>query len=315
MIDKADHQPVLVKEVLESLAIETNGWYVDGTFGRGGHSALILAQLGEQGRLFALDKDPEAVAYGRARFATEPRLTLEHGGFESLAELVQGWLDGHELAGVLLDLGVSSPQLDVAERGFSIANDGPLDMRMDTTAGVTAMEWLQHVGESDLRRVLFRYGEEPRARQIAAAIVKARAVAPIETTHRLADLVAQSAGYRQSRIHPATRAFQAIRIQINAELTALERVLEQCLKLLATGGRLCVISFHSLEDRIVKRFIARAAAGDPAYRGLPEMPAQARPSLRRVGGLIRPTAEEVAANPRARGARLRVAERLGVPVT
>jgi 16S rRNA (cytosine1402-N4)-methyltransferase len=315
LTDKADHQPVLVNEVLENLAVEESGWYVDGTFGRGGHSELILAQLGEQGRLFALDKDPEAVAYGRARFAAEPRLTIEHGGFESLARRVHSWLDSHALAGVLLDLGVSSPQLDVPERGFSIALDGPLDMRMDNSAGQTAMEWLKYVEERELRGVLFRYGEEPRARQIAAAIVKARAVKPIETTHELAEIIAQSSGYHRSRIHPATRAFQAIRIQVNAELVALERVLEQCLELLAGGGRLCVISFHSLEDRIVKRFIARGAAGDPAYRGLPDMPAEARPSLRRIGGLIRPSAEEVAGNPRARGARLRVAGRLGVPAT
>lgn len=315
MTDTADHQPVLVNEVLEGLAIKESGWYVDGTFGRGGHSALILAQLGKQGRLFALDKDPEAVAYGNARFAAESRLTIRHGGFESLACHTRSWLDGQRLAGVLLDLGVSSPQLDVAGRGFSIAHDAPLDMRMDTTAGQNAMEWLMQVEESELRRVLFRYGEEPRARQIAAAIVKARALKPIETTHELAEIVAQSAGYRQSRIHPATRAFQAIRIQINEELAALERVLGQCLKLLASGGRLCVISFHSLEDRIVKRFIVREAGGDPAYRGLPNMPPEARPTLRRIGGLIRPSAEEIAQNPRARGARLRIAERIGVPAT
>ena len=186
---------------------------------------------------------------------------------------------------------------------------------MDTSCGQTAREWLAQVEESALRRVLFRYGEEPRARQIAAAIVNTRTTTPIETTQQLAEIVAQSAGYRQSRIHPATRAFQAIRIQINEELAALERVLEQCLDLLAVGGRLCVISFHSLEDRIVKRFIAHAAAGDPAYRGLPDMPAEARPSLCRVGGLICPSAEEIDSNPRARGARLRVAERLGVPAS
>ena len=306
---------MLVDEVLESLAIKDDGWYVDGTFGRGGHSALILAQLGEQGRLFALDKDPEAVDYGRASFVAEPRLTIEHGGFESLTRHMCSWLEGHALAGVLLDLGVSSPQLDVPERGFSIAHNGPLDMRMDKSSGQTAMEWLKHVNEGELSRVLFRYGEEPRARQIAAAIVKARVVKPIETTHELAKIVVQSSGYHRSRIHPATRVFQAVRIQVNAELTALEQVLEQCLELLAVGGRLCVISFHSLEDRIVKRFIAREASEDPAYRGLPDMPAEARPNLRRIGGLVRPSLVEVTGNPRARGARLRVAERLGAPAT
>ena len=310
-----DHQPVLVKEALEGLAIAADGWYVDGTYGRGGHSAEILAQLGEHGRLFALDKDPEAVAHGRARFTAEPRFAIEHGGFQSLDRYVQPWLQGNALAGVLLDLGVSSPQLDTAARGFSIVHDGPLDMRMDTTRGDTAAEWLAHVGEDELRRVFYRLGEEPRARQIAAAIVTARAVAPITRTQQLAEIVAQSSGYRRSRVHPATRVFQAIRIQINAELAALERALERCVELLTAGGRLCVISFHSLEDRIVKRFIARQAKGDPAYAGLPDMPPQARPRLRRIGRLIRPSAAEVAINPRARSARLRVAERLGVPAT
>ncbi len=310
-----DHQPVLVKEALEGLAIAADGWYVDGTYGRGGHSAEILAQLGEHGRLFALDKDPEAVAHGRARFTAEPRFAIEHGGFQSLDRYVQPWLQGNALAGVLLDIGVSSPQLDTAARGFSIVHDGPLDMRMDTTRGDTAAEWLAHVGEDELRRVFYRLGEEPRARQIAAAIVTARAVAPITRTQQLAEIVAQSSGYRRSRVHPATRVFQAIRIQINAELAALERALERCVELLTAGGRLCVISFHSLEDRIVKRFIARQAKGDPAYAGLPDMPPQARPRLRRIGRLVRPSAAEVATNPRARSARLRVAERLEVPAT
>ncbi len=308
----ADHQPVLVKEALQGLAMARDGWYVDGTYGRGGHSAEILAQLGEHGRLFALDKDPEAVADGRARFAAESRFTIEHGGFESLERYAQPWLEGGALAGVLLDLGVSSPQLDTGARGFSITHDGPLDMRMDTTRGATAAEWLQFVEEDELRQVLYRFGEEPRARRIAAAIVNARAVAPITHTHQLAELVAQSSGYRRSRLHPATRVFQAVRIHINAELEALERALEQCVELLAAGGRLCVISFHSLEDRIVKRFIAREAKGDPVYAGLPDAPPHARPRLRRIGGLVRPSTAEVSTNPRSRGARLRVAERLGV---
>ena len=307
-----DHQPVLVKEALEGLAIAADGWYVDGTYGRGGHSAEILAQLGEHGRLIALDKDPEAVADGRARFAAESRFTIEHGGFESLDRYAQRWLEGSALAGVLLDLGVSSPQLDTAARGFSITHDGPLDMRMDTTRGATAAEWLQYVKEDELRQVLYRLGEEPRARQIAAAIVNARAIAPITHTHQLAKLVAQSSGYRRSRLHPATRVFQAVRIHINEELEVLERALEQCVELLVAGGRLCVISFHSLEDRIVKRFIAREAKGDPVYAGLPDAPPHARPRLRRIGGLIRPSTAEVSTNPRSRGARLRVAERLGV---
>jgi len=313
--DRADHQPVLMTEALQGLAIVENGWYVDGTYGRGGHSAGIIAQLGEQGRLFALDKDPEAVEHGRARFADERRFAVGHGDFASLDRHIAEWLSGHSLAGVLLDLGVSSPQLDTAARGFSITHDGPLDMRMDSTQGETAADWLQRVSEGEMRRVFYRFGEEPRARQIAAAIVRARSDAPIPGTRQLAELVAASAGYRQSRIHPATRVFQAIRIHINTELDSLERALGRCVDLLGVGGRLCVISFHSLEDRIVKRFMATQAKGDPAYAGLPTMPDEARPRMRRVGRLIRPAGTEIASNSRARGARLRIAERIGVPAT
>jgi 16S rRNA (cytosine1402-N4)-methyltransferase len=312
---KFDHQPVLVDEALEGLNVVEDGRYVDGTFGRGGHSALILERLGEQGRLFALDKDPEAVAYGRKRFANEPRFVIEHGGCEALAKHVAGWIGDGSVEGVLLDLGVSSPQLDTAERGFSFTHDGPLDMRMDVTSGETAAEWLARVDERELREVLFRLGEEPRARRIAAAIVKARREAPLETTAQLAEIVAASSGYRDSRTHPATRVFQAIRIHINAELDALERALEASVKVLSVGGRLCVISFHSLEDRLVKRFIAREAEGDPAYRGLPDIPAEALPRLRRVGKLVRPGSAELAANPRARSAKLRIAERVGIAAT
>ncbi len=297
-------------EALEGLDVVEDGCYVDGTFGRGGHSALILDRLGEQGRLFALDKDPEAVRFGRKRFANEPRFVIEHGGFETLAERVSNWSDDRMVAGILLDLGVSSPQLDTASRGFSFSLNGPLDMRMDTGSGETAAEWLARVDERELREVLYRFGEEPRARRIAAAIVEARGAAPLKSTAQLADIVASSCGYRGSRTHPATRVFQAIRIQINAELVALERALEACIDLLANGGRLCVISFHSLEDRLVKRFIAREAQGDPAYRGLPDIPAAAMPRMRRVGKLVRPAAAEVASNPRARSAKLRIAERI-----
>ena len=303
---------MLVNEALEGLGVVENGRYVDGTFGRGGHSALILERLGEQGRLFALDKDPEAVAYGRERFVNEPRIVIEHGGFETLAERVADWTDGGTVDGILLDLGVSSPQIDTAERGFSFSYDGPLDMRMDVTSGETAAEWLGRVDERDLRDVLFRFGEEPRARRIAAAIVRVRSEIPIETTAQLAQVVVDNSGYRDSRTHPATRVFQAIRIQINGELDALGQALDASVNALSEGGRLCIISFHSLEDRLVKRFIAREAAGDPAYRGLPDIPVDARPRLRRVGKLVRPEPAELAANPRARSARLRIAERLGV---
>jgi 16S rRNA (cytosine1402-N4)-methyltransferase len=299
----------MLREALEGLALRNDGWYVDATYGRGGHSAEILARLGNHGRLLALDKDPDAVAHGREAFGADLRFAIRHAGFEDLAAQCAPWLDGHPLSGLLLDLGVSSPQLDRAERGFSFAHDGPLDMRMNTAVGPTAAEWLATVGQAELTDVLRRYGEEPRARPIAAAIVRARARAQLATTRELADLVAAHAGRRASRLHPATRTFQAIRIALNDELGALERALDQALALLAAGGRLVVISFHSLEDRIVKRFMAAEARGDEAYAGLPNIPEHARPRLELIGKLVRPTDEETARNPRARSARLRIAER------
>ena len=307
----SNHQPVLMTEALEGLAISEDGWYVDGTYGRGGHSAGILARLGEHGRLLALDKDPQAVEHAQRSLAADPRFSIRHGGFEDLREHVDPWLGAHPLAGILLDLGVSSPQLEAPERGFSFASDGPLDMRMNPKAGITAAEWLEQVDEPDLIDVLRRLGEEPRARQIARAIVRARREAPIETTSELAEIIVRASGGRGTRIHPATRTFQAIRIHINDELKSLRSGLEACVGLLAEGGRLCVISFHSLEDRIVKRFMAREAKGDPAYAGLPDIPREARATLRLIGGLIRPSQSEIDSNPRARSARLRVAEKLG----
>jgi 16S rRNA (cytosine1402-N4)-methyltransferase len=306
------HRPVLVKEALDGLAVAAGGAYVDATYGRGGHSAAILERLGGQGRLLALDKDRQAVAAGQARFGADARFAIVHAGFEDFAAVVRPWLGAAPLAGALFDLGVSSPQLDEAERGFSFAKEGRLDMRLDTTKGETAAEWLARVGVRELTDVLRRYGEEPRARQIAAAIVRARDEAPIETTKRLADIVAGAArpGAKR-RIHPATRAFQAIRIAVNGELEALEKGLAECVDLLAPGGRVAVISFHSLEDRIVKRFFARESRGDPRYAGLPTMPPEARPRLCLRGRLVRPSEAEVAGNPRARSARLRVAEKLG----
>ncbi|MEO8464910.1 MAG: 16S rRNA (cytosine(1402)-N(4))-methyltransferase RsmH [Gammaproteobacteria bacterium] len=309
MTRASGHQPVLLQEAVKGLALRDDGWYVDATYGRGGHSAAVLARLGAQGRLLALDKDPQAVAHGRERFADDERFVIQHAGFEDLAAVVAPWLAGHALAGVLFDLGVSSPQLDVAERGFSFAHDGPLDMRMNTAAGLTAAEWLATASPRELVDALFRYGEEPRARQIAAAIVRSRDEAALTTTRQLASLIAAHAGRQTGRIHPATRAFQAIRIAINDELGALERALAQCVDLLVAGGRLVVISFHSLEDRIVKRFMAREARGDEAYAGLPNIPPHARPRLTLIGKLVRPTAEEEQSNPRSRSARLRIAER------
>jgi 16S rRNA (cytosine1402-N4)-methyltransferase len=300
-----------MREALDGLALRDDGWYVDATYGRGGHSAEILARLGAHGRLLALDKDTQAVAHARELFGAEPRVAIAHAGFEDLADVVAPWLGGRALAGILFDLGVSSPQLDQPARGFSFAVDGPLDMRMNTSAGQTAAEWLATASHDELVRVLRDYGEEPRARQIAAAIVRERAVAPIASTRPLAELIAAHAGRQKgkSRIHPATRAFQAIRIAVNDELRALERGLGQALDLLGAGGRLVAISFHSLEDRIVKRFMAREARGDEAYAGLPNIPPEARPRLTLIGKLVRPSDEEVARNPRARSARLRIAER------
>jgi 16S rRNA (cytosine1402-N4)-methyltransferase len=303
------HQPVLLQEALEGLSLRDDGWYVDATYGRGGHSAAILAGLGAAGRLLAVDKDPAAVAHGRETLGREPRFTIRHAGFEDLTAVVAPWLHGHALAGILFDLGVSSPQLDQPERGFSFAHDGPLDMRMNTATGPTAAEWLAGVRERELADALFRYGEEPRARQIAAAIVRARESGALATTRQLAELIAAHAGRPSGRIHPATRTFQAIRIAINDELGALERALAQSVELLSPRGRLVVISFHSLEDRIVKRFIAREARGDEAYAGLPNIPPHARARLKPVGKLVRPTQAEVQRNPRSRSARLRIAER------
>jgi 16S rRNA (cytosine1402-N4)-methyltransferase len=302
---------VLLQEALEGLSLRNDGWYVDATYGRGGHSAEILARLGSQGRLLALDKDADAVADARERFGDDPRFRIEHAGFEELAAVAADWFEERRLDGILFDLGVSSPQLDQPERGFSFAHDGPLDMRMNAAQGPTAAEWLAEASQQELADVLFRYGEEPRARQIAAAIVRARSEQPIRTTRQLAALVAANAGRQpgRARIHPATRTFQAIRIAVNDELGALELGLAQSLGLLAERGRLAVISFHSLEDRIVKRFMAREARGDEAYAGLPNIPPHARPRLKLVGKLVRPGEAELERNPRARSARLRVAER------
>lgn len=310
----SEHQPVLMAEALTGLALNRDGWYVDGTYGRGGHSTEILARLGAEGRLLALDKDPEAVADGRRRFAGDRRFSIVHAGFEDIRAAVEAWRGAGRVAGVLFDLGVSSPQLATAERGFSFSQDGPLDMRMNPTSGETAACWLADASEAEIVRVLREYGEEPRARSIAAAIVRERSLRPIASTVQLADLVARVAPRGRARIHPATRVFQALRIAVNRELESLERALEACVELLAAGGRLVVISFHSLEDRIVKHFIAREARGDPRYAGLPEMPPEARARLRAVGRLIRPSDDEIASNPRARSARLRVAEKLELEV-
>jgi 16S rRNA (cytosine1402-N4)-methyltransferase len=304
------HTPVLLDEVLDGLAVRADGHYCDGTFGRGGHSAAILGQLGPMGRLCAIDRDPDAIAAGRERFAAERRLTLVKGSFGRLEERVRAAGIEGGLQGVLLDLGVSSPQLDEARRGFSFMQDGPLDMRMDNESGFSAAQWLARATEREIADVLFKLGEEKFSRRIARALVAARAVQPITRTRQLADLVAAAVPTREPGKHPATRTFQALRIHVNRELEEIESALPQAVNLLAPGGRLCVISFHSLEDRMVKRYMRREAQGDPVYAGLPDVPPHARPRLRLVGGAVMPRDAEVATNPRSRSAVLRVAERI-----
>jgi 16S rRNA (cytosine1402-N4)-methyltransferase len=301
---------VLLDEVLAGLDVQADGRYCDATFGRGGHTAAILAALGPEGRVLAIDRDREAIEAGRQRFAGEPRLTLIRGSFAQLERLVRTAGFEGELHGVLLDLGVSSPQFDEARRGFSFMQDGPLDMRMDNESGQSAAQWLARATEREIADVLFKLGEEKFSRRIARAIVTSRTATPLATTRQLADLVAAAVPTREPGKHPATRTFQAIRIHVNGELDAVAAVLPQAVNLLAPGGRLCVISFHSLEDRLVKRFMRREAQGDPVYAELPVVPPHARARLRLVGGATMPSAAEVERNVRARSAVLRVAERI-----
>jgi len=305
-----EHKPVLVAETLAALALEADGYYVDATFGRGGHTALILQALGREGRVLALDRDPAAIAAGRQRFADEVRLTLVHSPFADIATCVQTHAHGRPCRGVLFDLGVSSPQLDDAERGFSFRMDAPLDMRMDPTRGISAAAWLEAAREADITTVLRDYGEERFAKQIAAAIVDARTRGAIATTRQLAQIVGQAVRTREPGQDPATRSFQAIRIFVNEELAQLALVLPQALDRLRAGGRLVVIAFHSLEDRIVKRFMREASLPPPLPAGLPVREAERpRPRLKLVGRAIKPGAAEIAQNPRARSAVMRVAER------
>jgi 16S rRNA (cytosine1402-N4)-methyltransferase len=304
------HQPVLLNEVLEALAIKEDGVYVDGTFGRGGHAAAILARLGPRGRLFAMDKDPEAVQSARMQFGNDPRFEIEQGAFTMLSQLLaQRQLQGR-VNGLLLDLGVSSPQLDDPVRGFSFSADGPLDMRMDPDSGISAAQWLQQASEREIREVLRTLGEERFAGRIARAIVNTRAETPLQTTGQLAELIAAAAPSREKHKHPATRSFLAIRIFINRELDDVRAVLEQVPDVLAPGGRLAVISFHSLEDRIVKRFIRDEYRGEQAPPEFPLAGMDYQPRFRPVGKAIRASEAEIDSNPRARSAVLRVAERL-----
>ena len=304
------HTPVLLGPVLEGLNIQPDGRYLDGTFGRGGHSEEILKRLGSEGRLIAVDRDPEAVAAVNPVLRRDPRFEIVKSEIADIRQIVAERGCAGKLAGILFDLGVSSPQLDDPQRGFSFRGDGLLDMRMDPDSGTSAAEWLAAVGEKELRKVLLAFGEEKFASRIAKAVIAAREQKPIRTTRELADIVAAAVPGHGQRIHPATKTFQAIRIRINDELRQLEAALEATVDLLAPGGRLCVISFHSLEDRRVKRFMRNASREPEAWRGMPSIPEDQRPPLRLVGKVRKATAAEVQANARARSARLRVAERV-----
>lgn len=307
-----EHTPVLISEVLEALAIRPAGLYVDGTFGRGGHSARILEALGPEGRLIAIDRDPAAIAAGRLRFAQEPRLRLLHGESAQIAALVHAQGLGQRCDGILFDFGVSSPQLEDAARGFSFLKDGPLDMRMDPTRGEPVSAWLARADSSEMRHVIASYGEERFAGPIARAIVRAREREPLTRTLQLAQLVAAAVRTREPGKHPATRTFQALRILVNDELQQVERALAQSLGLLAPAGRLVAISFHSLEDRLVKEFIRRHSEPDPALAALPQLPPGMQLPLRRVGRKQRASAAEISRNPRARSALLRAAEKTAI---
>jgi len=302
------HQPVLLDEAVSSLNIQASGVYLDGTFGRGGHSRAIIARLTEQGRLLALDKDPEAVASGLEQLGDDPRFSIVQGSFADMDQMVHGWGVSGAVEGILLDLGVSSPQLDNPERGFSFMEDGPLDMRMDPTQGISAAQWLAEATEREMSRVFWEFGEERHGRRIARSIMMARQQQPLVRTSQLAGLIEKTIG-RRERKHPATRCFQAIRIHMNNELDELARGLEASIQQLRPGGRLVAISFHSLEDRLVKRTFRESARPGQVRRNIPEHP-DWKPRLKLISKAVRPSEQEVSVNPRARSAVMRVAEKL-----
>ncbi len=304
------HETVLLDEAVAALVTDADGIYVDGTFGRGGHSELILRQLSPKGRLLATDKDLQALAEAERRFGDEDRFAIAHNSFADLKLLCEerDWVG--RVGGVLLDLGVSSPQLDQAERGFSFLQDGPLDMRMDTSCGESAAQWVNRAAEKEIVRVLKEFGEERFAKRMARAILREREKAPIERTLQLAEIIKEAHPAWERGKHPATKAFQAIRIHINNELGDLQSVLEQALEVLAPGGRLVVISFHSLEDRLVKRFIRRQEKGDPLPKGLPVMDEQLNKRMNNLTKALRASEREVDSNVRSRSAIMRVAEKI-----
>lgn len=311
MTNEFTHYSVLLQESLDGLAIKPDGIYLDGTFGRGGHSQHILNALSEQGRLIALDRDPQAIA-AASRFADDPRFSIHHVAFSQLLEVAEKLQIAGKIDGILLDLGVSSPQLDDAQRGFSFMREGPLDMRMDTSKGMSAAQWLAKADEQDISQVIKELGEEKFGKRIAHGIVNARAIAPIETTTQLASIIDQAVPVKDKFKHPATRSFQAIRMYINSELEEIRSALKLALSALAPGGRLAVISFHSLEDRIVKRFVREQSKGLDVPHGLPIFQSEidASKAMKLIGKAIMPGPSELKLNVRSRSAVLRVAEKL-----
>ena len=304
------HYSVLLEAAVEGLVVDKAGFYIDGTFGRGGHSACVIDALADNGRLMAIDKDPAAIEVAHEKFAGEHRFEIAHGSFAQMEEFVAQRDMAGLVDGILLDLGVSSPQLDEAERGFSFMQDGPLDMRMNSDAGMTAADWVNSAEESEIARVLKEYGEERFAKRIARAIVESREAKTITRTLQLARIVADANPAWEKGKNPATRAFQGIRIHINNELGDLESVLEQSLRILKPGGRLVVISFHSLEDRLVKRFIRRQEKGPELPPGLPVTEDQIDKTMRSIGKAVKADAAELAENVRSRSAVMRVAQKL-----
>ena len=304
------HRPVLLEEAVEALNIRPDGKYLDGTFGRGGHSRAILARLSKKGCRFAMDRDPEAIAAGKELMGEDARFSIVHGNYAEMERYVHEWDTEEGLDGILLDIGVSSPQLDNPDRGFSFMGDGPLDMRMNPLQGESAKEWLAEAPERELTRVFWEFGEERHARRIARSIVMARQKQRLETTGQLARLIEETIGRREIKKHPATRCFQAIRIYINNEMANLAQGLGEAIKLLRPGGRLVVISFHSLEDRLVKRTLREAARPGQVRRNIPQHPDH-KPVLKPIGRAIKASETELSVNPRARSAVMRVAEKLG----
>lgn len=304
------HQPVLLAEAIEGLAIKANGYYLDGTFGRGGHARAILSYLGEEGRLFAIDRDPRAVAVAQSEFAHDQRFTVIHAKLSQLAQATEDYHLNEKLDGVLLDLGVSSPQLDDPTRGFSFMQEGPLDMRMDPTQAMDAKTWLSHASAEEITEVIRDYGEERFAKRIANRIVETRKQQPLTTTTQLANLVKEAMPIHERHKHPATRTFLALRIFINQELTEVELGLKQALNMLKVGGRLVVISFHSLEDRIVKRFMRQKPEEYKVLAKLPLIKNLPVGRVKIIGKALKPSSAEIDANPRARSAILRIGEKI-----